>query len=73
MMSHKPAIGIGIAVATAVLGLVSLASDSARTEKPAAVDAQEMIGLVHAQFSKEHGRHVGVEVLAGVHQHLGQA
>ena len=40
-MSRKPAIGIGIAVAIAALGLVALASDSARTEKPAAVDAQE--------------------------------
>ena len=40
-MNHKPAIGIVIAVAIAVLGLAALASDSARTEKPAAVDAQE--------------------------------
>ena len=40
-MNRKPAIGIGIAVAIAVLGLAAWASDSARTEKPAAVDAQE--------------------------------
>ena len=40
-MNRKPAIGIGIAVAIAALGLAALASDSARTEKPAAVDAQE--------------------------------
>ncbi len=40
-MSRKPAIGIGIAAAIAALGLVALASDSVRTEKPAAVDAQE--------------------------------
>ena len=40
-MKNKPAIGIGITAAIAALGLVALASDSARTEKPAAVDAQE--------------------------------
>ena len=40
-MNRKPAIGIGIAVAIAALGLAALASDSARTEKPAAMDAQE--------------------------------
>ncbi len=40
-MNRKPAIGIGIAVAVAALGLAAWASDSARTEKPAAVDAQE--------------------------------
>ena len=40
-MNRKPAIGIGIAVAIAALGIAALASDSARTEKPAAVDAQE--------------------------------
>ncbi|HRT04200.1 MAG TPA: hypothetical protein P5204_00735 [Kiritimatiellia bacterium] len=40
-MNRKPAIGIGITSASAALGLVALASDSARTEKPAAVDAQE--------------------------------
>jgi len=40
-MNRKPAIGIGIAVAIAALGLAAWASDSARTEKPAAVDAQE--------------------------------
>ena len=44
-MSRKPAIGIGIAAAIAALGLVALASDSVRTEKPAAVDAQ-----VYADF-----------------------
>ena len=40
-MNRKPAIGIGIAVAIAALGFAALASDSARTEKPAAMDAQE--------------------------------
>ena len=40
-MNHKPAIGVGIVAAITVLGLVALASDSARTEKPAGVDAQE--------------------------------
>ena len=40
-MNRKPAIGIGISVAIAALGLAAWASDSARTEKPAAVDAQE--------------------------------
>ena len=40
-MNRKPAIGIGITVAIAALGIAAWASDSARTEKPAAVDAQE--------------------------------
>ena len=37
-MYQKPAIGIGIAALVAVLCLTALASDSARIEKPAAVD-----------------------------------
>ena len=40
-MNHKPAIGIGIAAVLAALGLAAWASDSSRTAKPAAVDAQE--------------------------------
>ena len=38
---QKPVIGIGIAALVAVLGLAALASDSARFEKPAAVDAEQ--------------------------------
>ena len=40
-MNHKPAVGIGIAAIVAVLCLAALASDSARIEKPAAVDAEQ--------------------------------
>lgn len=38
----------------------------------AAMDVQKIIGLVHAQLGKKHVGHVGVKVLAGVHQHLSQ-
>ena len=40
-MNHKPAIGIGISAVVAVLCLAALASDSARIEEPAAVDAEQ--------------------------------
>ena len=50
-MNRKPA--IGIAVAIAALGLAAWASDSARTEKPAAVDAQE-----YADFMAREARDV---------------
>lgn len=40
-MIIKPSIGIVIVAIVAVLGLVAMASDSTRTEKPAAVDADQ--------------------------------
>jgi hypothetical protein len=40
-MYQKPVIGIGIAALVAVLCFAALASDSARIEKPAAVDAEQ--------------------------------
>ena len=45
-MYQKPAVGIGIAALVAVLCLAALASDSARIEKPAAVDAEQYAGLI---------------------------
>ncbi|MNR50161.1 hypothetical protein D3C85_1696410 [compost metagenome] len=38
----------------------------------AAMDVQLVLRLLHAEFIEEHVRHVGVEVLAGMHQHFGQ-
>jgi hypothetical protein len=38
-MSHKPVVGTGIATVIAALCFAALASDAARIEKPAAVDA----------------------------------
>ena len=40
-MIIKPVIGIVIVAIVAVLGLVAMASDSTRTEKPAAVDSDQ--------------------------------
>ena len=45
-MNHKPAIGIGIAAIVAGLCLAALASDSARIEKPAAVDAEQYADFI---------------------------
>ena len=45
-MNRKPAIGIGIAAIVAVLCLSALASDSARIEKPAAVDAEQYADFI---------------------------
>ena len=45
-MYQKPAIGIGIAAIVAVLCLAALASDSARIEKPAAVDAEQYADFI---------------------------
>ena len=45
-MYQKPAIGIGIAALVAVLCLAALASDSARIEKPAAVDAEQYADFI---------------------------
>ena len=45
-MNHKPAIGIGIAAIVAVLCLAALASDSARIEKPAVVDAEQYADFI---------------------------
>lgn len=39
----------------------------------AAVDVQKVVGLFHAQLGKKHIGHVGIKVLAGVHQHFLQA
>lgn len=39
----------------------------------AAVNVQKVVGLFHAQLGKEDVGHVGVKVLAGVHQHFLQA
>ena len=53
-MNRKPAIGIGIAAIVAVLCLSALASDSARIEKPAAVDAEQyadFLSLIHIYIS----------------------
>ena len=43
---NNPAVGIGIAAIVAVLCLAALASDSARIEKPAAVDAEQYAELI---------------------------
>ena len=45
-MTPKPAIGIGIAALVAVLCLAALASDSARIEKPASVDAEQYADFI---------------------------
>ena len=45
-MNHKPAIGIGIAAIVAVLCLAALASDTSRTEKPAAIDAEQYADFI---------------------------
>jgi len=45
-MYQKPAVGIGIAALVAVLCLAALASDSARIEKPAAVDAEQYADFI---------------------------
>ena len=45
-MNHKPAIGIGIAAIVAALCLAALASDSARIEKPIAVDAEQYADFI---------------------------
>ena len=45
-MYQKPVIGIGIAALVAVLCLAALASDSARIEKPAAVDAEQYADFI---------------------------
>jgi len=45
-MNRKPAIGIGIAALVAVLCLAALASDTSRTEKPAAVDAEQYADFI---------------------------
>ena len=45
-MNRKPAIGIGIAAIVAVLCLAALASDTSRTEKPAAIDAEQYAELI---------------------------
>jgi len=45
-MNRKPAIGIGIAAIAAGLCLAALASDSARIEKPAAVDAEQYADFI---------------------------
>ena len=45
-MYQKPAIGIGIAAIVAVLCLAALASDTSRTEKPVAVDAEQYADFI---------------------------
>jgi hypothetical protein len=45
-MNQAPAIGIGIAAIVAVLCFAALASDSARIEKPAAVDAEQYADFI---------------------------
>ncbi len=45
-MYQKPVVGIGIAALVAVLCLAALASDSARIEKPAAVDALQYADFI---------------------------
>jgi len=45
-MYQKPVVGIGIAALVAVLCLAALASDSARIEKPAAVDAEQYADFI---------------------------
>ena len=45
-MYQKPVAGIGIAALVAVLCLAALASDSARIEKPAAVDAEQFANFI---------------------------
>lgn len=45
-MYQKPAVGIGIAALVAVLCLAALASDSARIEKPSAVDAEQYADFI---------------------------
>ena len=40
-MIRKPVFGIGIVAIVAALGLVAIAADSTRTEKPAAVDTDQ--------------------------------
>jgi Ser/Thr protein kinase RdoA (MazF antagonist) len=39
---------------------------------PATVDVELIGGLCHAEFIEEHVRHVGVEMLARMHQHLAE-
>ena len=45
-MYQKPVVGIGIAALVAVLCLAALASDSARSEKPVAVDAEQYADFI---------------------------
>ena len=45
-MYQKPVVGIGIAALVAVLCLAALASDSARIEKPAAVDVEQYADFI---------------------------
>ena len=45
-MYKKPVVGIGVAAIVAVLCLAALASDSARIEKPVAVDAEQYADFI---------------------------